>query len=310
MARLEDKLDALRALAASGPPAALRKRLVTVLKGRSGHLVALAARIVQEQRLDDLTGALAQAFDTLSQDGARRDPSCAGKTACLAALDHLDHLELDVFGRAATLVQLEKAWGPPVDTAVSVRARAALALARFPGPEATTLLGVLLADPAEAVRRAAIEALPGRVGAGGLLAMRWRIMDHDALVAQLECGVALVRSAGPLGVDLVAGELESDRETVREVAALALAESRVPEALHRLSASLDAAILPEARALLIRAIAAHRSPGALGLLDDLLDDGSDADARAVLKARLDLPLDPRDRAALLDRAAARGIRLR
>ena len=93
------------------------------------------------------------------------------------------------------------------------------------------------------------------------------------------------------------------------IAALALAESRSPDALNLLGQALDDAILPASRKSLIRAIVAHRSPGAARILDDLLDDGSDADARVVLHARLELPLDPRDRADLIERAAARGIRL-
>jgi HEAT repeat protein len=309
MASLEDKIEALRALAAAGDAASLRKRLLTVFRGKSGILIERAARIVQEQHLPGFSDALVSAFDTLSDDGAKRDPGCGGKAACLNALDHLDHLDPDPFLRAARLQQLEKAWGPPVDTAGPVRSRAALALSRFPGPDARTLIGHLLADPLEGVRRAAIEALTGRSDGGGLLAFRWQQMDTDALVAQLECGVALIRAAGPLGVELVGARMSDSDEAIRETAALALAESRSSDALHFLVTALEGAFFPRERVPLIRAIAAHRSPAALRILDDILEDGSDADARAVLQARLELPLDPRDKASLLDRAAARRIRL-
>jgi len=311
MARLEDRLHALRQLADSGDAKALHKRLTTVFKGKSGILIEQAARIVREQRLVRFQGALVTAFDTLCTDPVRRDPGCSGKTACLTTLDHLDHPDLSIFLRAARIRQLEKAWGPPVDTAVPIRARAALALSRFPESDATTtLLGTLLADPFEGVRRAAIEGLAGRADSGGMLALRWAQMDPEALVAQLECGVALVRTAGPIGITLVGARLSDPSDAIREVAALALAESRSQAALDLLENALDRALLTDERKRLIRAIAAHRSPGAIQLLDDLLDDGSDADARVVLEARLDLPMDPRDRAALIDRAAARGIRHR
>jgi hypothetical protein len=272
-------------------------------------LIAASARIVQQRRWTELRSALVTAFGVLCEEGARRDPGCGGKTACLTTLDHLDHLGLEVFLRAARTVQLEKAWGPPVDTAAPVRARAALALARFSGPEASVMLGALLADSTEAVRRAAIEACVGRPDAAGMLAVRWALMDPEALVAQLECGVALVHAGGDLGLELVSAGLSHPDETLREVAALALAESRSPEALQRLGRALEDAVLPQARSLLIRAMVAHRSPAATVLLDDLLDEGSDADARVVVEARLELTQDPRERALLLDRAAARGIRL-
>lgn len=308
MGRLEAQLHELQVLSAGSEPDRLRRRVHTILRGRSGVLIAAAARIVQHRRWTDLRSALVTAFDILCEDGALRDPGCGGKTACLTTLDHLDHLELEVFVRGARMVQPEKAWGPPVDTAAPVRARAALALARFPGPSASMMLGALLADPTEAVRRAAIEACVGRPDAAGMLAARWALMDPEALVAQLECGVALVHAGGEIGLDLVGAGLSHSDETLREVAALALAESRSGDALQRLGAALEDAVLPHARSLLIRAIVAHRSPAATVLLDDLLEEGSDADARVVFEARLELVQDPRERALLLDRAAARGIR--
>ena len=310
MDRLEAKIHALYALAAGDDPAALRRRLATILRGKSGILIERAARIVRDQRISALQGALVTAFDTLCVDGKKRDPGCAGKTACLTALDHLDHPDRAVFERAAKVEQVTFVWGqPPVDHAVPVRARAALAVSRFSESEASTLLGTLLADPYEEVRRAAIEGLGGRPDASGMLALRWSTMDTGAPIAQLECGTALIRATGALGVSMVARALADDRPSVREIAALALAESRSAAALAHLVSALDTAVEPDDRKRLVRALAAHRSPGAVRALDDLVEDGSDADVRLVLAARLELPIDPQDRADLLDRAAARGVRL-
>src|SRR4029077_17848005 len=75
--------------------------------------------------------ALQQCFSRFEQNPAKSDPACRAKLAVLDALDHLEHPDPAPFLQGARLVQKEASWGPPVDTAGGVRARAIVALARI-----------------------------------------------------------------------------------------------------------------------------------------------------------------------------------
>lgn len=59
---------------------------------------------------------------------------------------------------AVRVVQMEPAWGPPVDTAVGVRARGAVGLARIGHRDVPLVMGELLADKQSPVRQAAADA--------------------------------------------------------------------------------------------------------------------------------------------------------
>ena len=308
--RLEDKLTALRLLADTASVPDLDARLKVVLRGRSGPLVDLAARIIGDRGLGAHRAGLLRAWSTLSEDGARRDPGCTGKLSCLTALDRLEHMDVDLFIEATRMVQLEKAWGPPVDTAVPVRARAALALSRFSEPEAAVAVGSLICDPAESVRRAAVEAIAVREDprGAGMLAVRWQLDDPEAPVAQLECGVALARLSPQVGVSLVAAALQSPREDLRELAALALAESRSPAGLEALWCALQTTVTAEGRRLLISALGAHRSEAAQHHLLDLLVDGDDRDAEQALSVLGAQVLSEKMRRLVTLEANERGLR--
>jgi len=75
--------------------------------------VALAAQAVREAALPGVEEALVRAYASLHGE----DPGCRARLALLEALDHMEATDDAPFVHAARYVQLEKAWGAPVDTA-------------------------------------------------------------------------------------------------------------------------------------------------------------------------------------------------
>src|SRR5215212_11967673 len=112
---LEDQLAALRALD-PGAPGALDE-LREALRSTTGILVAAAAKLVAEHRLEALIPELLPAFERLIEEPPiKRDPGCRGKIAIARALHALDHWEDRVLVAGLTIVQLE-GWGVQDDTA-------------------------------------------------------------------------------------------------------------------------------------------------------------------------------------------------
>jgi len=263
--------------------AALRK----ALKDRSCHVVAPAADQLARRRVTAALPELLAAFQRFQGRPVKTDPGCVAKLACLRAMDVLGHCDPGVYIAAARLVQLEPAWGPPVDTAAAVRARAALALGCLTAPDGLLVLAELLADPAEAVRRAAIDAV-GQHGEGGaaLLALRVRIPDPEQPVADGEALIALIRLRPDYAIPLFAPELTGDDPARREAVSWALSACREPEALVALVFALDGLVLARDRAPIAAAIAGTRSAAGWEATLALLREGRDvAVIRETLEAR-------------------------
>ncbi|MFT4976158.1 MAG: hypothetical protein ACI8S6_002054 [Myxococcota bacterium] len=277
---LEEQLAVVRAQRDAPDTPALRAVLSAQLRGVS-LVAARTAQIIADRRLDGFEGDLRAAWARFITDPIRRDPSCGAKLAILEALDAMDDGDLALYAAASRLEQREPAWGPPVDTAPPVRARAALALGRTISSDALVLLGALLADEAPPVRRAAIEAIEARGGApaAALLALRFCAGDDDP-VAYGECASALVRLAPEEGVALIVPRL-SEAGTLL---GYALAESRSPAALAALEDWLEGTVLSGGRAPIIDMIGAHRTDRAEEVLLSLVEDGALSDAERAIVA--------------------------
>lgn len=314
---LEVQLARLRAVADAPDDAALREVLLSALGGTQPVVAARAAEIVGRRRLEGLEAALEAAWQRASGvgegEGVKRDPGCVVRHAVLTALDHLDAEGLERLAVAgARLFQWEPAWGPPVETAAPVRARAALALGRLWRPQAGLLLAELLADPAAVVRRSAIEAIlhRGEPALAALLVLRCRIPDEDPVV-RAECLSALLRMAPEQGLDLAAPLLRSsapEDAPEQQVVALSLAESRLPAALQLLLDWLARTVLSGRRAAILTAIAAHRSDAARRFLLDLIAEGSPSDAGYAITALAPQLFSAAERAALLQAAPTPALR--
>ena len=282
-ATLEQEQAAL-ARAAADPRAHLEE-VRAALGSRRSLVAARAAHLVKQHALDGLEAELQAAFLRFLDDPVKSDPSCAAKLATLEALDYGGSLDEALFLRAARLVQLEPAWGPPVDTAVAVRARGVVALARLGWEELDLLCAELLTDPEAPVRQAALDALGHRGARGGasLALYKLRLGDEDPLVT-LAAMSALLLLAPEWGLAELEPLLGGKDEERRELAALALGQSRAEGALPLLLRALEACVQPRERKALYRGIGLHRSDAALEALLGVITGAPPADAREAIAA--------------------------
>lgn len=304
---LEDELEALAAV--SGDPSApdARARLSAGLASPHGLVVAEAARLAKEHRVEGLDAELVVAFARLMDDPVKRDPGCHGKLAILEALDALEASEEETFFLGARYVQKEPAWGPPVDTATGVRARSVLALARNANADLPLLAAELLADPEPPVRQAAADALAARESRASAapLALKLAIGDADPIVT-LAVMSALLATAPDWALPRLKVHLDADDDTT-ELAALALGQSRREDALTLLLGALEACVRSDDRALYLRALGLHRSDRALDALLAVIAGANTADARAAVLALAPRRFDPGVRERVIE--AARGARI-
>jgi HEAT repeat protein len=183
-------------------------------------------------------------------------------------------------------VQHEPRWGGSDDTAAPLRAAAAFALMRLKPRDLLYLLGDLLADAEKAARSGAAKAL-GACGAPGALALlrfKARVGDAEPEVV-VDCLTALVTAEPAESIPFVAEFLESPSEEIASGAALALAESRLPQALDILKGRWPKSRSESLREVLLLAIAITRLPAALEYLLEILA-GPDASAAAAALSAL------------------------
>jgi hypothetical protein len=295
--------EELAALSAGGQdPACLRSAL-----GSSRSLVAgRAAKLIKERALDGFGSDLKAAFLRFLDDAVKSDPNCHAKQAALEALDYTEWQHEEPFVAAARYVQLEPVWGGKADTAVGVRSRAVVALARIDYPDLDLIAGELLGDPEPPVRKAALDALAhrGARSGAGLVLFKLSAGDDDPMVT-LAALTALMSLAPDRGLQVVGAQLGNDQ--TRELAALALGESRHDGALSLLIDSLSACVQSSERAFLLRGIALNRSDRALDAMLSVITDGAAADAKAAVLALGARRFDPGVAAKV--RAAAKKTRL-
>lgn len=294
---LERSLASLVGVDGTTPEGATALR--SALESPHAPVVARAATAIREQGLDGLGAAMVAAFDRFFDEP---DPSCAAKTALAEALDHVEHRDERPFLRGVSHVQPEPAWGGPVDVATALRVRCGFALARLGGPDVLDVLADLLGDPEISVRAGAARAI-GYLGRGTPL-LRLKLHGKDEPEVLADCLASLCRLDADAGLRF-GRRLLGRSADVREAAALALGESRLPGALPVLVEMLDAAARPADRRTVLIAIGLLRIPAGIDLLIRRLGDGRDAQAAA--EALGPACFDPRVRervvAAIGDRPA-------
>jgi HEAT repeats len=221
--RVEERLAALKALDPAAPDAAGTLR--DALRSQSGILIAAAARLVAEHRLETLVPELPDAFEALREDPVQRDPGCRGKIAIARALHELDHWEDRVLVAGLTIEQRE-GWGTQDDMAAELRGVCGLAHAHFGRADALDVLADLLADRERTARVAAAQGLgeAGHPDAAALLRYKVRIGDPDPEVLTA-CVESLLQLAGGRAEDFLIGLLAKHDERA-EIAAIALGGAR------------------------------------------------------------------------------------
>ena len=290
---LDQKLSALRVLDVSTPKAA--ETLRDALRSSSGLLIAAAAKLVAENRIDALADELPDAFERLLEDPAKRDPGCRGKLAIARALADLDRWEERVFVPGLCHIQLE-GWGgpdgdPPDDTAAELRGVCGMIHAQFLRIDALDVLATLLTDDRRTTRIAAARGLgASRPDASALL--RFKILtgdpDPDVIAACIESLLGLARESS---LEFVLGLLDP-HDDVSELVVLSLGGARVVEAFEPIVAWCMGATPAQRHDVAYIALALLRDDRANEYLLEAIRSHAKASAIAAARALATFKHDP------------------
>ena len=302
---LDEELHEVGLAAADPRSAESTGRLKVGLRSPRSFVVARAATLIKDRRLEGFDELLRDAFTRFLEDPVKSDPGCKAKLAALEALDFTESMDADPFLTGARYVQKEAAWGPPVDTATGVRGRSVAALARIGYADLVLLAGELLDDPESPVRTAAADALAHygvRHGACPVL-LKLSVGDDDPLVT-LACMSALISLAPEVGVPKLRPLLAGKNPEKRELAALAFGQSGRDDAVELLIAAVTSCVLEADREVLLRALGLHRSDKAANHLLTIISEGPEKDAKAAVSALATRRFEPgmRERALEAGRA--------
>lgn len=279
-------LQELRATAAGADKEEVAARLRAFLKQPNNLVVARAADLARELDLRALLPELIAAFQSFLDKPAKADPQCWAKNALSKALHHLGHDEAKLFLQGMRLHQYEPTWGGQSDVAGTLRSNCAHALIDCHELTYQTLLLRLLeliADEDKSVRAEALRAIAQAGGDSAGLLLRMRALlpkDEDPSVIG-QCYAGLLSLEGTAAIPFVAQFLRNQDEFSGE-AAVALGETRTPEAFAALLACLqsprspdkpfrpDAYLEPEFASVLLSSIALTRQPQAIETLLELV----------------------------------------
>ena len=278
-APLEDLLAALNELRLDPDSAASRKELARNLAAKINLLAAKAARIAGECKLDTLAPNLVEAFGRFMIRPEVTDRRCEAKLAIVNALEQLEYQGHEIFLRGIRHVQMEPTWTPPfkVDTAVELRAVSAIGLVRTNYPDVGLELVHLLADPEREARTAAVRAIAYWGTQAGALLVRFKVLAGDPEPEVLGQCFSTLLHLDRRSLEFVAGYLKNENPALAEGAALALGESRRPEAFAVLRQHVDSPI----RAAVLLGIALLRQDDAIEYLKGLLPDRDAAQALKI-----------------------------
>jgi hypothetical protein len=282
---LDEQLAALKAMANREIDPEDIATLRRALRGANNVLAGKAAQIVGRRGIASLYELLPETFERFLADSPKKDKQCRAKTEVVTALRACDIPAGDVFLQGARFVQMEPAYGGPVDTAVALRVESALGLAAMLHPDALPVLTDLLVDPEPSPRAAAAQALSYVGGQAAALLLRLKIRtgepDPEVLAA---CFEALLSVDPRDGVALVAGYLDSADSDVAQSAALALGEHGGEAGLAALLACWERTVLSRARQLLVLPIALSRCPAARAFLLEIARNADPALAASAVEA--------------------------
>ncbi len=278
-------LDALNQIDPVAPRAVLVAALKKGLADRHFLVVSRAATLGGEKLLHELINELLTAYARFLQDAVKRDPQCKAKSAIARALVALQSQDIGFYQRGIRYRQLEPVWGGRADTATDLRCSCAMGLAASGHVRAVAELTGLLNDAEVPVRCGAARAIScgNPLEAEAVLRLKVHIGDADPLVIG-ECFSALLAITPEDSLPFVATYLAGKDEALREYAALALGESRRPEAFTLLRDAWDELVSAESRTVLIRAASLHRSEAALVWLVGLIETAPAKLARVAVEA--------------------------
>lgn len=266
--------------------------LSQVIGSKHGIAVAQAAKLVRDFEIRALIPELALAFDRFMVNAKDRDPGCRAKQAIADALYRLEYQEENLFLQGIHHVQWEPVWGGQVDTAAKLRGTCALGLVRMNYGAVMVELADLLADPEPEARIGAARAVAYSENPLGVALLRLRVKVGDIPAVLGECIAALLQLSAVETLPLAETFLEAARKEsapqkaveTAEVVALALGESRLPEALPLLKCWWQRTTHRELRKTGLLAIAMLRQEEALQFLLQRLTEAPVREAKEALEA--------------------------
>lgn len=303
----DDKLARVKDVA-SLPPAAAARELRRLLVDPNGYLVGEAAKVAADLELRELVPDLAAACTRLLAAPMAADKGCHGKQRLVQALIGFDAAVPEVYLAGLRHVQKEPAFGPPIDTASSLRALCAHALVRIDHPGAALEVAPLLMDPEPDTRAGAADALAatGEEVCAAILHVKAMAGDKEPDVLGA-CYRGMLALAPRRYLRVVAEALAAGEES----AAIALGESRLPGALPLLQEALEGLGGALQDGVLL-GIALLRSEEANAYLVQLVEEGPEGRAAAAVEAlalhRHDEKLAARVREAAEKRNSRRVLR--
>lgn len=266
------------------------------LADRAGVVIGKAAQVGLDRQSDlepfvgKLTPILAAAFDRCMVEPVKTDPGCSGKIGVVNLGVALHCLEADLYLRAIRHVQMEGSFGPPIDTAESLRAAAAYGLLNCRHGDAMYEIVALLSevDPNSTrlpdSRRGAIRALGTVVSETSAALLRMTALrfesDPDTLC---EAFASLNSIEANRSFDFIRSFLDRRDSDVSDIAALALAEGKQSRACGVL---LEHALrsFSENKQAVFTALAITRKPEAIEYLIDRIGNGHEREAVAAIDA--------------------------
>jgi HEAT repeat protein len=303
----EAKLDALNALDVTADRAIQAEAILRALQDKHYRVAAKGALLAGERLFHERLPDLLAAYARFLVDPVKKDPNCIAKKAITGALLALECKDVQFYLEGIRYVQHEPVWGGSADTAVDVRCNCAMGLVNTGYFRAVPELAALLHDPEKRARAGAARAIScgSPREAEALLRFKVHVGDEEPEVLG-ECFTALLALAPDECLPLVASRLRSPDDTVRDFAALALGESRLPKALkHLQDVWEDVLVKPEMRATLIRAAAVHRTEEAFDWLISIIESGGAKQAEVAVDAlsvyERNTKLNERVKAALASR---------
>jgi hypothetical protein len=261
-------------------------RIARALTDRHYSVVAKAARLAEDGLLYDLVPILQKEYPRFLERPAKVDPGCIAKKAIVRALLGLDCNDASFYIAGLGYRQPEPVWGGTVDTAVDVRCSCAMGLVASGHPRALVELAELLKDVDPSARAGAVRAVACGNPREAELLLRGKVLAGDEEAAVIgECFTALLSVEPDESIGFVARYLQHSDEELRELAALALGESRLPGALPHLEAAWTAVLLSDGfRRALLRAAAAHRSEAAFDWLLSIAAEARNKVAVEIVEA--------------------------
>ncbi len=282
-------------------------RLRAFLGNRSNLVVAKAAKIAGDLRIAELVPDLAAAFHRLMADAAKLDKGCAGTSAIVAALYAMDYDSADVYLKGVRHIQMESAYGPPVDAAAQLRGDSALGLVGTRHPDALFEVVRLLADKEPRARMGAARAIGSLAGETGELLLLLKVLAGDSEPDVLgECFSGLLACGSERSLRLVCAYLDDEDQAIAEAAILALGASRLPGAIDALREKWGRTVHGPIRKTLLLALATARQDSALDFLVSLVAEGDARVASEVTAALRAYRNDERMRKALEEALEKRG----